>query len=119
MQPNWQDDIKDDSLPTTLDAYERGPGELKIGQRIGWWYIDDAEYADQWQDGIDLARHPPYSGVVIPQDDIETRSETYDPEDMVVVMDQYPVEKCYCETTWIAYRRLLANEELVQVVVLE
>ena len=113
----WQEDIKNDELPADIDAYDKGPDELKIGQRVGWWFADDAEYAARWEDGKDLSKEPPFSGVVVPREDMEARGDTFDLEDMLVVMDRYPVEKCYCEVTWMAYRRLWDNEKLVQVVV--
>jgi hypothetical protein len=39
----------------------------------------------------------------------------FEPEDCVIVMTSYPVEKEYPESTWFAFRRLLDNPELVEV----
>lgn len=116
VRTNYKDDIKNDLLPTNIANYEKGPAELSIGQRIGWWFQEDEEYAKKWEDGVrGLKSNPPFQGVVIPIEDIEFRSK-YDQENLLVVMDQYPVEKCNCEITFIAYRRLVDNEELIRII---
>lgn len=116
---NWNDDIR--NLDFTYG--ERGPERLEIGQRIAWWYQEDVDFAnDDLEftdfDSVDdwLMSDPPYSGVVVPVEDTEDRGGGYYVEYLVVVMDKYPVEKCYCEATWIAYKRLLKNPEIVKVV---
>jgi hypothetical protein len=116
MITDYRDDIKNDLLPKNLENYKKGPDELSSGQRIGWWFQEDEEYAKKWEDGIrGLKKYPPFQGVVVPVEDIEFRLK-YDPENLLVVMDQYPVEKCNCEITFIAYKRLVNNEELMQII---
>jgi len=113
----WQEDIKNDELPRDLDAYRKGPDEFVAGQRIGWWYVDDEQWAVEHGEGALLPYDPPFSGVVVPREEMEMCGGICEVEDMLVVMDRYPVEKCYCEVTWMAYRRLLDDEKLVRVVV--
>jgi len=115
-RPEWQEDLENDQLPRDIEAFKKAPAEFAAGERIGWWYTEDAEFAKENPEDEDLANYPPYSGVVIPGNDIEARSNSYEPEDCIIVMDRYPVEKCYCETSWIAFRRLLDNPELVSVI---
>lgn len=118
MKIDWQNDIDNDQLPRDLDSYEKGPGELKAGQRIGWWYKDDVDFQSEHGDGIDLLEDPPFGGIVIPREGIEERGDYFDVEEMVVVMDRYPAEKCYCETIYIAYRRLVDSDDLVKVILI-
>jgi len=104
-------------LPANFEAFKKAPDSMTAGSRIGWWYEEDERFA--LENEMDIKECPPYTGVVVPRPDIEDGlGGRYDTEDLVVVMDVYPVEKCNCEVTYIAMRRLLNSEDLVRVVVL-
>jgi hypothetical protein len=38
-----------------------------------------------------------------------------EPDEVVIVMTDYPCEKCNPEATWFALKRLLENVELVEI----
>jgi len=97
------------------EAFEKVTGSLKHGSRIYWYFDDDKKFADE--EGINIKEDPPFSGLVIARPDIimQSGSRELDYEDCVVVVDDYPTEKCYPETDWIALNRLLDNEDLVEI----
>ena len=127
-------EARDDELPEDLEAWNKFPDYLTPGDRIGWWFDEDWEYALEFCTDVEeededrrvseangrayhlLQRTPPYSGIVVPAPDVENCVGNLDPEKFVVVMDTYPTEKCPCEATYIALRRLADNETLLQVV---
>jgi len=114
-RPDWQEDVNDWDIPVDLSAYEKLPDFLKAGQRVSWWFTEDVAYAEHI--GTRVEDDPPYSGIVVPRPDHELRGGDLEPEDCVVVMDLYPTEKCYPEATYMSVRRMLANPDLVLIVV--
>ena len=58
-----------------------------------------------------------YSGIVIPAIDVEIRSKIlHAGEDkIVVVVDQYPCEKCYVEAYWVALNVLVDCDDIVEI----
>ena len=79
---------------------------LKVGQKIGWWYKDTP---DQGDDRII------YQGIIIARPGTENISDL-EPEDCVVVVTEYPTEKCYAMIDWVTLGLLLSNKDLAEVV---
>jgi hypothetical protein len=105
-------DLANDELPKSVDAYQKIKTDLKPGMRVGWYFKEDKEFWDG--DGLDCRKSTQYSGILVPAPDVEMRGGIMEADDCVIVMDSYPVEKEYCEATWFALRRLLDNEDLVE-----
>ena len=114
-KPEWVDDFSNDKLPSGdfEAAFAKcSVAQLAPGQRIGWWYEDDAECMQE----CDLLADPPFSGIVVPGPGYEARGPMLEIEDTVVVIDRYPTEKCYPEVEYVAMRRLLDARDLVRVI---
>ena len=116
-EPKWQDDADDYNIPENLDMFNKAPGEIEAGQRLGWWYKEDEELWEKVEPGDDISRDPPYSGVAFPREDMENNGGTsYSSEDMVIAIDIYPCEKCYPEVHYVAMRRLVDDPTLIKVI---
>ena len=88
---------------------------LSTGQRVWWYYKEDTAFARK--EGFNPRDHAGYSGIVIPQVGSERRSLTgeMEPEDVVIVHDWYPVEKCYPDVQYVTLIRLLLSPGLVEI----
>lgn len=106
-------DCVDDELPSDLSFYEKVKHPLTAGMRVGWYFKDDERFWEK--DDLNPRERTQYSGIVVPRPDLEMRGGESEPEDCVIVMTGYPVEKEYCEATYFALRRLLNNPDLVEV----
>ena len=96
------------------EAFDKIKGELRHGNRIYWYEKVDMEYLEKDENPRDYA---PYSGLLIAKDDttLPQHNSELEPDQIVVIMDTYPIEKCYCEATWIGFPALLADTELVEI----
>jgi hypothetical protein len=103
----------DESFSEALDKIKC---ELRHGKRIWWYEKVDAEYLDEYEEE-NVRNYAPYSGIIVAKDgvDVPQKNAELEIDNIVVVMDTYPVEKCYCEATWIGLPFLLANENLVEI----
>lgn len=79
---------------------------LKVGQKIGWYYKDDS---------VTHAEGPLYQGLIIARPGTEFTYDL-DPEDCIVVVTDYPTEKCNPIIDWVTLGRLLNNKDLAEVV---
>lgn len=113
-------DVPVDDLPSDLDAgLAKVKFETKHGQRIGWWYKEDQEHIPGWISEEGLRRDPPYKGIIVARNDTRVShgiGSSIDIEQCVVVVDTYPVEKCYCVSGWAMLGWLLDNDDIVEVV---
>ncbi len=89
--------------------------ELWHGQRIYWYYKEDATFAEE--EDLDVREMRYYSGLVIGLEDKEPG--LLDPWDCMIVIDSYPCEKCGPEISWVAPSRLLTSNDLVEVYQIE
>ncbi len=108
-----ESDIHNDNLPKNLAAYDKVKTKLTAGMRVGWYFKDDKEFWEE--DGLEPREYTQYSGIVAPRQDLTNANGELEAEDCVIVMTNYPCEKEYPEVTWFALRRLLDNEELVEI----
>ncbi len=107
-------DLKNLGLPRDLDvALPKIQCSLKQGCRVWWYAKEDKDMADEM--GEDPRSLAPYSGILVAAPDTTYNGSELEIEDCVIVMDNYPVEKCYPEVSWIALNRLLDNEDLVEI----
>jgi ribosomal-protein-alanine N-acetyltransferase len=87
--------------------------ELRHGARVFWYYREDKDFAEEC--GGDPRIDCPYSGIVVALPDTELRSgQELEWEDCAIIVDSYPVEKCYPEVYWTALGRILDNDDLVE-----
>ena len=91
-------------LPRNPDSLDKISGlVLKGYTRIWWRYEEDEEDGELFW---------PYSGVVVPKHGMEVFHDEMEIEDIIIIHDEYPTEKCYPEVQWIAMARLLDDETL-------
>ena len=84
----------------------------KNGMRVEWYYIEDKEYAEQYQEKP--RNIAPYSGILALAPDKDT-GRHFDFDDFVVIIDRYPTEKCSPISDWVALPKILSNKDLVEV----
>lgn len=111
-------DIDDLYLPKDDNRFDKFPGEFKIGQKIGWYYQEDIDYSSE-NNGDFPYKNPPFKGVVIPIIDLELNSENVESENCVVVIYKSPTEKCYPLTEYISFKRLINDENLIEIIKLD
>ena len=85
------------------------------GERVYWYFQEDVDFQKEYAPDIEIRLDPPYSGIAVAKNGIEIRGAMEMPEDCLIVIDRYPVEKCYCESSWIAMGRLLDAPGLIEV----
>lgn len=103
--------LPDGDFEKKLDKIRCG---LRQGMRIVWYYEEDKAFAEEH--GGDPRFDCPFSGIVVALPDVEVRGGgELEWEDCAVVVDQYPVEKCYPEVYWIVLGRLIDDDRLVEV----
>lgn len=107
------DDCRSLDLPKDDNAFDKISCHLEIGDIIHWYYEEDLEFCRE--EGLDPKDYNYYSGLVVPIPDIEVRGKGLDIEDAMIAIIDYPCEKSYPESDWIALNRLLDNEDLVEI----
>lgn len=109
-------DLQDLSLPRDLDAAaEKVKCPLVPGQRIYWYTKVDQEFCEEHTDDDSPRDDPAYSGIIVPAPDTEMRGGELEWEHCVVVQDQYPAVGEYHQAMYLAFPRLLDDENLVEV----
>ncbi len=115
------EDLDNLYLPEYLDAALKKIGNisLKQGSRIYWYYEEDKKFHEE--QGCSPKDWDCFSGILIASPDTTMRSPDQELEfdNCIVCMDTYPIEKEYCEATWIALNKLLDAADLVEVYVKE
>lgn len=106
-------DLNNLNLPTDLNDWNKLKCNLEIGQRIYWYFKEDAEYAKKCESTP--RQQKPYSGIIIPKNGISLIGLEIESEDCVVIIDTYPCEKEYPECTWIALNRLVNTKDLIEI----
>lgn len=87
--------------------------DIQNGQKIGWWYRDQAKYAKSC--GFDIEEAPPFIGVIVTKPNISYNG-LLEIDDCIIVIHDYPCEKCYPMTHWMTLCRLLDDDKLVKIV---
>ena len=107
-------DCENLEIPKNPDFVEKIFGELTIGKRFCWYYKEDLDYFKE--QGIDPEQYSNqiYSGIIIPIPGVENNRGELDLENIIVVIDDYPIEMDYPEVDWISLKRLLDDEDLVK-----
>jgi hypothetical protein len=108
-------DAQDIDLPKDVDSIEKIKGVIENGTRLHWYYKEDLEYFREYVPAIENPREcSEYSGIAISIPGQESGRGDLE-EGIIVVIDNYPVEKCYPEITWVALNRLIDDPELVEI----
>jgi hypothetical protein len=112
-----------DNLPRNIETgFDKLKCDTKHGQRIGWWYQSDVEYAKEcFEEDESWRNNPPYCGMMVAAESTTLRGgfgADIDEDRCVVIMDTYPVEKSYCEATWTMLGWLLDDDEVAEIVAL-
>ncbi len=97
------------------EVYKKVKCSLKHGSKVYWYFEEDKEFATK--EGIDIKADPPNSGLVVAAPDtlMQSSNQELDFENCIIVMDNYPTEKCYPEATWMALNKLLDIDDLVEI----
>lgn len=120
LQKLWED-IDRTNLPKNIKSYnkikfDKSFDRLSIGKRIFWYYKEDLEFWKQENKSCgETTFEIGYSGIVIPIIDCQHPTHM-DIDEVVVIQDRYPAEKENCETSWIALKRLIDDEDLVEII---
>jgi len=112
---NLFEDFDNDELPENLDNLDKIKCRLTIGKRIYFYYEDEKQFYEDEGWKIKKSLDSINSGIIIPRHGIENRGGEFDFEDVMVCIDQYPIEKSYPYICWIALNRLIDDEELVEI----
>lgn len=110
--------IHNDELPRDLDRLEKLKfGCIENGMRVYWYYQEDFEYMQTWCHKGDaeeaIREQPPFSGLLVVMPDRDMASLEWD--DVMLVVDRYPTEKCWPISEWISLGELLEQDNLVEV----
>jgi len=110
-------DIDDIDLPENLDNYLKINETLTIisGKRIYWYYKEDLECFQDMGEYIKDFASDLFSGICIPRPSIEYNGGELDVEDCIIVSDRQPTEKSYPEVEWISMKRLLNDNDLIEI----
>lgn len=110
-----QSDLDDENIPRNLNNYDKIHCSLTSGKRIYWYFEEDLKFFKDEGEDIKDHKNDLFSGIVVGRQDVENNWGEIDCNDCVVVMDQYPVEMDYPQFTWIAMKRLIDDDNLVEV----
>lgn len=84
------------------------------GMRIGWYYMEDLDFYRS--EKVNPREYSRYTGLLVLRPDAEHRgSGSREIEDLVLIVDGYPCEKCYPEVDYIAFAAFLNDPNLVEV----
>lgn len=106
-------DLYNVDLPRDDNAYDKIKLTLTVGVKISWYYKDEKEFWEQ--EGMEPRKMCQRFGIVVPASGVEVRGGELDADECVVIDYWGPVEKCYPECVWIAMKRLLDAEDLVEI----
>lgn len=106
-------DLKDHHLPRDIErSFAKVKCKITHGCRIRWYYKEDAEFLKH--EKLNVREYAGYAGIVVARPDSECGGEM-EFDHCVVIIDDYPCEKCNVEVDWVAFTRLIDNEDLVEV----
>lgn len=106
-------DLKDLTLPEDEKAFDKLKARLTIGNRVYWYYKDEAEYCKS--EKLNPREQEFYSGIIVPAQDAECSGGEFEYDECIVVRDRYPCEKEYPYCDWMCIGRLLNNSDLVEI----
>lgn len=108
-------DLDNENLPKNLNNVDKIKCDLVSGKRVYWYFKEDLDFFTE--EGEDIKRYSEglYSGIVVGRHDVENRFGQIDFSDVVIVMDTYPIEMDYPQFTWIALKRLLDDDNLIEI----
>jgi hypothetical protein len=111
-----QDDLNNDNLPKNLDNYDKIHCSLTSGKRIYWYFEEDLNFFKDEGEDIKKYKNDIFSGIIVGAQDVENNWGEINPDDCVIIMDQYPVEMSYPQFTWVALKRLIDDNNLVEII---
>lgn len=111
-----QNDLENDNLPRKTSNFLKIKCTLKSGKRIYWYFEEDLKFFNDEGENIEDHKNDIFSGIVVGAQDVENTFGELNAEDCIIVMDQYPVEMSYPQFTWITMKRLIDNDNLVEII---
>lgn len=108
-------DLDNENLPKRLENVSKIKCSLTSGLRVYWYYKDDVAFYEDEGESVKNYSNDLFSGIVVGKQDAENNYGEIDFSDVVIVMDKYPIEMEYPQFTWIALRRLLDDDNLVEI----
>ena len=91
-------------------------GKLIAGSECFWCYEEDVEFWKEFDDGMRPVNQWPYSGFIVPFPETTARHEM-EPENVCVVMTDYPIEKENPVTDWLTLAQILDTPTIYKFVV--
>jgi len=110
------EDLSDPNLPADTDAFGKIKcRELTAGMRVWWYYEEDVKPFVAGE--VDPRDFADYSGVVVPIHGVPAFNAAceVDPDECVIVIDHYPTDKDYPEVQWVALKRLINDNNLLEI----
>ena len=110
------EDLENFNLPVDFEtAYKKITCPLNVGGIIFWYYKEDEELYEAEGESPHNYPYDMFSGIVVPRHGIELNGGELEIDDAVIVIISSPEEKSYPECYWIALKRLLDDDELVEI----
>lgn len=111
--PNQVYDVWEEEYKRLKKVWSRLKCDPKPYSRIYWYYKDDLEFAKT--EGLDVREMQYCSGIIIPPP-FNQSLDMFEPfEHGIVIIDRYPTEMCAPDVDWICLKRLLQDDNLVEV----
>ena len=112
-------DAMTDDLPTNTDNFSKIKCSMENGTRVWWYYKEDLEYFKEYIDNVGSSETvqsaAPFSGIAITLPGVEYNGSIE--ENIIIVIDTVPCEKCYPEIEWVALDKLIDDNDLIEVFV--
>lgn len=108
-------DIENENLPSKTEYLNKIKCELKQGKRVYWYFEEDLKHYAEENLRIKDFKKDLFSGIIVGWQDVENNWGELDFNDVVIVMDSYPIEMNYPQFTWFALKRLLDSENLIEI----
>ena len=108
-------DLANFDLPKDDKMFDKIKCSLKHGSRIYWYYQEDLDFYKKLES--DVREQKCFSGlcVIAPDREIRNIDQELECDECVIIVDDYPTEKCYPESEWIAINRLIDNDSLIEI----
>ncbi|GEM_PF-7091134 len=107
-------DLRDHTIPRDVKgALSKVKCKITHGCRVYWYFNEDAAFFKR--EKVSARQYAGYSGLVVLAPDAECGGGEIDFEKAVLIVDRYPCEKCSPEVDYVAFKRFLDNEDLVEV----
>lgn len=108
-------DMNNYDIPRKTEYLDKIKCSLYHGKRVYWYFEEDLKYYKEQGLNVKDFSKDLFSGIIVGWQDVENNWGELDFNDVVIVMDLYPVEMEYPQFTWLSLKRLIDDESLVEI----